>query len=323
MPSAGSSCAGSRAVTSARRIYRLQTAVGLLGAAATALALAVALSAVSLRVPSAEALARACGSFVLPQVTVASVVALALGSVASAVLLLAGRSALRQVRASRRALAGLRVLGPAPAGPPRTVLFAGHAPQAFCAGLWRPRLYFSDVTLTVLTAAELDAVLTHEQHHLRYRDPLRIFFARILSDALFFLPVLRRLAQRYEALAELAADDAAVRRTNDPAPLASALVVFEDSLGPAVVGIAPERVDQLLGRRPRWELPLALLAWAAVVILMLVVIAVRTEQATAHAAVSLPLVAAQLCMVTMAVAPVLLGAIMVLGSRRLLGGANG
>jgi Zn-dependent protease with chaperone function len=310
-------------VTDAGRTWRLQLAVGVLGVAATLLALVVALSAVSLHVPSAEALARACGSFVLPQVTVASAIVLALGSLAFAVLLLAARSALRQLRASRRALAGLRTVRPAPVGPPRTLLFASSAPQAFCTGLWRPRLYLSDATLTVLTAAELDAVLAHEDHHLRHRDPLRIFFARMLSDALFFLPVLRRLSERYAALAELAADAAAVRRTNDPAPLASALVAFEDSMGPAVVGIAPERVDQLLGERPRWELPLALLAWAVVVILALVVVAVRTEQATTHAAISLPLVAAQLCMLTMAVAPVMLGAAVVLGSRRVLARAQG
>jgi Zn-dependent protease with chaperone function len=305
-------------VTDARRIYRLQIAVGLLGAATTLLALGVALSAVSLHVPSAEALARACGTLVLPQMTAASAGVLALGSLAFAVLLLAAGSALRQLRASRRALAGLRIVGPAPVGPPRTLLFAAPAPQAFCTGLWRPCLYLSDATLTALTPAELDAVLAHEEHHLRHLDPLRIFFARMLSDALFFLPVLRRLSERYAALAELAADAAAVRRTNDPAPLASALVAFEDSLGPAVVGIAPERVDQLLGARPRWELPLALLAWAAVVILALVAVAIRAEQATAHAAISLPLVAAQLCMLTMAVAPVVLGAALVLGSRRLL-----
>ncbi len=279
-------------MTDARRIYRLQIAVGLLGAATTLLALVVALSAVSLHVPSAEALARACGTLVLPQMTAASVVVLALGSLAFAVLALAARSALRQLRASRRTLAGLRIVGPAPVGPPRTLLFAAPAPQAFCTGLWRPCLYLSDATLTALTPAELDAVLAHENHHLRHRDPLRIFFARMLSDALFFLPVLRRLSERYAAMAELAADAAAVRRTNDPAPLASALVAFEDSLGPAVVGIAPERVDQLLGARPRWELPLALLAWATVVILALVAVAVRAEQATAHAAISLPLVAA-------------------------------
>jgi Zn-dependent protease with chaperone function len=310
-------------VTSARRIYRLQIAVGALGVVATMLALVVAFRAVSLGGPSAEALARACGSFVLPQVTVASAAALALGSLAFAVLLLASRSAFRQLRANRRVLRSLRVVGEAPVGPPRALLFAGAAPQAFCTGLGRPRLYLSDGTLSVLSADELDAVLAHEEHHLRHRDPLRIFFARILADALFFLPVLRRLSERYAAMAELAADATAVRRTNDPAHLASALVAFEDSMGPAVVGIAPERVDHLLGARPRWELPLALLAWAAVVIVALVAVAVRTEQATAHGAVSLPLVAAQLCMLAMAVAPVMLGAIVVLGSRRLLTRANG
>jgi Zn-dependent protease with chaperone function len=310
-------------VTDARCIYRLQIAVALVGAAATVLALVVALGSVSLRAPSAEALARACSAFVLPQLTVASAVVLALGSVAFAVLLLAARSAFRQQRDSRRALAAVRIVGSAPVGPPRTLLFAASAPQAFCTGLWRPRLYLSDATLAVLTDAELDAVLAHEQHHLRHRDPLRIFFARMLSEALFFLPVLRRLSERYAALAELAADAAAVRRTNDPAPLASALVAFEDSLGPAVVGIAPERVDQLLGTRPRWELPVALLAWAAVVVGALVAVAVRADQATAHATVSLPLVAAQLCMLTMAVAPVMLGAAAVLGSRRLFARPRG
>jgi Zn-dependent protease with chaperone function len=295
----------------------------LLGTATTGLALVVAVRAVTLHVPSADALARACGSFVLPWVTVASVVALALGSLAFAVLLLAGRSATRQLRDSRRALASLSVLGRAPVGPPRTLLFDGSSPQAFCTGLWRPRLYLSDGTLSVLDADELDAVLAHEEHHLRHRDPLRIFFARILADALFFLPVLRRLSERYAALAELAADATAVRRTKDPAHLASALVAFEDSMGPAVVGIAPERVDHLLGARPRWELPVALLAWAAVVTVALVVVAVRTEQATAHATLSLPLVAAQLCMLTMAVAPVVVGAIVVLGSRRVFTRAHG
>jgi Zn-dependent protease with chaperone function len=322
IPSAVSSCAGSRAVTDARRIYRLQIAVGVIGAAATLLALVVALSAVSLSAPSAAALARACGAFVLPQVTIASAVVLALGSLALAVLMLAARSAHRQVRDSRRVLAGLRMVGPSPVGPPGTRLVAGPLPQAFCTGLLRPRLYLSDATLGVLSRAELDAVLAHEQHHLRYRDPLRIFFARMLGDALFFLPVLRRLSERYAAMAELAADAAAVRHSNDPAPLASALVAFEDSLGPAVVGIAPERVDQLLGDRPRWELPLALLGWAAVVVVALVAIAVRAEQATAHASISLPLLAAQLCMLTMAVVPVVLGATTVLGARRLLGRAR-
>jgi Zn-dependent protease with chaperone function len=306
-------------VAKARGIYCLQLVVGVLGAAATALGLFVALTALSLRAPSVGALARACGTFVLPHVTVASMLVLGLGSGAFAVLLLAARSAMRQLRASRRVLADLRLLGPTPACPAETVLFADRQPLVFCAGLLRPRVYVSDGTLVALARDELDAVLAHEAHHVRYRDPLRIFFARVLSDALFFLPVLRRLSERYAMLAELAADAAAVRRANDPGPLASALLAFENGASPAVVGIAPERVDQLLGDRPRWELPGALLAWAVVVVGALVVVALRTADATAHTAMSLPLMAAQLCMLTMAVVPPLLGAGALLGSRRLVG----
>ncbi len=200
------------------------------------------------------------------------------------------------------------------------MLFACSHPQAFCAGLLRPRIYLSDATIALLSAEELAAVLAHEAHHARYRDPLRIFFARTLSDALFFLPVLRRLAERYAALAELAADAAAVRQNHsDPAPLASALLAFDRAADPAVVGIAPERVDHLLGERPRWQLPLALLAWAVVVVGALVIIALRTAEATVHSTIDLPLLASELCMVMMAAVPLIMGAGALLGSRRLLG----
>jgi Zn-dependent protease with chaperone function len=304
-------------MSKARGIFGLQLALGAAGLAVTALALFVALSAVTLDAPSSAALLAACRSFVLPQLTVGSFVALGLGSVAFAVLALAARSAQRQLRARRRFFAGLRVIGPSPAG--TATLFADHRPQAFCAGLLRPHVYVSTGAIHSLDREELEAVLAHEAHHARYRDPLRVFFARVLSESLFFLPVLRRLADRYAALAEVAADAAAVRRhRGDTRPLAAALLAFDERADAAVVGIAPERVDHLRGERPRWELPVALLAWAAVVVVALFVVALRTAQATAHATVSLPLVAAQLCMVVMAVAPLVVGAAALLGSRRLL-----
>ena len=73
-------------------------------------------------------------------------------------------------------------------------------------------------------------MLEHEDHHLRVRDPLRFACGRILSQALFFVPVLRPLGDRYGELAELQADDAAVRASaGQKAPLASALLGFEAS----------------------------------------------------------------------------------------------
>lgn len=302
-------------MSKARSIFALQLVLGALGAGVTGVALLAGLSTITLQAPSTAALLRACRRFVLPQVTLGSALALALGSAAFAVLALAVRSAARQLRAQRGFLSRLRVAGSATSAD--VTVFADERPLAFCTGLLRPRIYVSDGAIRTLAHDELDAVLAHEGHHARYRDPLRIFFARTLSDSLFFLPVLRRLADRYAALAELAADGAAVRRhRGDTRPLAAALLTFDEGASSAVVGIAPERVDHLLGERPRWELPLALLAWAIVVVVALTVLALRIERLSVDGAVSLPLVAAQLCMLAMAVVPLLAGAAAVLTARQ-------
>jgi Zn-dependent protease with chaperone function len=195
------------------------------------------------------------------------------------------------------------------------VLFEHSEPRAFCAGLLRPRIYLSTGALSVLSSDELDAVLAHEAHHARVRDPLRVFVVRVVSDALFFLPAARKLAERYAALAELAADAAAVRRRG-PQPLASALLTFE-AADPAVVGIAPERVDHLLGERPAWQLPVALIAWALTALTAVAVVALRLDAVQVDGPVlNVPLLAAQACMLLMAALPVLLGGLSILGARR-------
>jgi len=299
-------------VRPARAIWVLQSALGVAGVAILALSLAVALSGVTFDAPSATALAEACRSWTLPDASIASVTGLGLGSLAVAVLMLAARSATRQLRASRRFLRTLTISG---AGPDGAVRFEDARPLAFCAGLLRPRVYLSTGAIRALSMEELDAVMAHEAHHARLRDPLRVLIARVLSDALFFLPAVRRLADRYSALAELAADGAAVRARGTQ-PLASALLAFE-AADPVVVGIAPERVDHLLGDRPAWELPLALIAWAVVVLTAVAVVALRLE-ASREAPLSLPMFAADLCMVAMAVVPLVFGAVALLGGRRLL-----
>ena len=83
------------------------------------------------------------------------------------------------------------------------------APMAFCAGWLRPRVYVSTGGLSRLSPDELAAVLAHEHHHKALRDPLRLAVGAVLSQALFFLPVLRPLHERYGDVAELRADAAA------------------------------------------------------------------------------------------------------------------
>jgi len=305
-------------MASARRIYRLQLLLGLLGVAATALGLVVALTRVSFELPSLDAVADACRRTGLTDLSVSSVLVLLLSSLSLAVLALAARSALAQLLSRRRFLRQLRVVGRARVGDYEALIIEDGRPQAFCTGLLRPRIYVSRGTLDLLDDGELCAVVAHEAHHARRRDPLRILIARALGDALFFLPVLGRLADRYAALAELAADDAAVQHSGTRQPLAAALLAFDQAPHAAVVGIAPERVDHLFGERPRWEVPVALLAGGAVTIAGLLAVVLRTADATGQASVKLPLLLAQACMVGMTVLPMLVGAAALLASKRAL-----
>jgi hypothetical protein len=89
-------------VTRARTVFALHAGLGVVAAAVLVLALAAAIGGLSFSPPSAAALAEACVAFALPEASVASVGALALGSLAMAVLVLGLRSAARQLLASRR-----------------------------------------------------------------------------------------------------------------------------------------------------------------------------------------------------------------------------
>jgi hypothetical protein len=148
-------------------------------------------------------------------------------------------------------------------------------------------------------------VLAHEHHHQRLRDPLRIACGRILSEALFFIPVLKSLVAREADVAELRADHAAVcAREGGEAALASALLVFDDS-GPAgSTGISPERVDALLGQPSPWRLPAWRMAASLLILAALTVLVWRfSGMASAHASFNLPGFTSRPCIVVMTVLP--------------------
>ena len=299
----------------ARAVFALQLALGALGFAAIGLAVVVGVGHLSFGLPPAAALLQACGR-VLPDLDLRSALVLTLGGLSFAVMARTVRSGVRRIRASCMVVRRLRVIDRRLIGEATVNVFSHPSALAFCAGLLRPRIYISTGTLDALDAAELEAVIAHEQHHVRKRDPLRIFAAGVLSDGLFFAPALRRLADRYAALAELAADRAAVRaHGDDPGALASALLAF-DRADPAVVGIAPERVDHLLGDTPRWDLPLALAAWALTMIVGIAALALFVGSA-AHAPLNMPLLAAQSCIAIVVSVPLMIVLGGMLGGRRL------
>jgi hypothetical protein len=173
----------------------------------------------------------------------------------------AALSAGRGAAAHRRAAAAL------PAGEWRTLhgrrvyVVPGTQATAFCVGLLRPRIVVSSAAVARLDPDALRAVIAHEAHHAARRDPLRLLAARAVGSA--FAPGLSR---REQALAELAADAACVRKVGG-APLAAALLAFH--AGDA--GIAPERVDRLAGRAPLADVPRALVIGTSVVVGLLLV----------------------------------------------------
>jgi hypothetical protein len=299
---------------SAARIYRVQLALALLGAAAVALGAFVVLRALDFSTPSAEAMFAACRSLLIPDAGAGALLLLPLAGLALLSLTLGTRALVRQVRGKRRFLARLRIVRVADVAGVRVAVFESARPQAFCAGFLRPRIYLSTAA-AALPGEHLEAIVAH---HRRRRDPLRLLVARTLSEALFFMPAVRRLTERYGALAELAADEAAVRE-HDRSTLAAALLSFGEARNPAVVvGVAPERIDHLLGRPPRWELPVSLLVGSAVAIGGLVGAAMTARALTSAAEVNLPLLVAQSCMLVMLALPILLVAAAVVLGRPLL-----
>lgn len=242
-----------------RLVFGLLLALGAGGLAAVAATMGAALGSVHRVGDGAPSIVIAGHRFTYPTVNVAAALLLVLATVGAVVIALTLRAIWRQLRDYRRFVGAIAVLGPLPGHPSITVI-EDPAPHAFCAGYLRSRIYVSTGALAALSDEELVAVLLHEHHHRRLRDPLRLACSRVVSQALFFLPALPSLGDRYGDLAEERADAAAVRSAGKAGPLASALLAFDDASPSGAAGISPGRVDSLLGRPQRWRLPSSLVA---------------------------------------------------------------
>lgn len=298
-------------MTSARNLFRFTVGIGALSVLAVAVVGGVVLSSLSFALPSFAELFEACRRLV-PAASPADILLTALASLGLASSFCGVRAAFRHHRSRRRLLSRLEIVGQLDRAPYPVRIVESAQPQAFCFGGLRPQIYLSTAAVSALTPAELDAVIAHETHHAAQRDPLRILVAQALRDALFFLPVMRHAAERYRALAELAADEAAVRQTGDAAALASAMLTFEAQAPAGTVGIAPERVDHLLGQPPRWQLSLSLLGLGAVTLTVIAALGAAAALLIPAGGVSVVMLLMQLC----ALMPVLGGAMLVLIVRR-------
>ena len=303
-------------MASARWLWRLAATLGALAAAAVVLATLSASRAVRLDGGAIDALLDACRTYLLPEPRVASIAVIALASLGVAVFVLGARALTRNLAALARFRRTVHLSGRLTICGRVVQVVADPVPRAFCAGWVRPRVYVSQGAIEQLQADELRAVVVHEDHHARRRDPLRLLVIAVLGEALFFMPVMRRLRERYAQLAEIAADEAATRAAGAQ-PLAGALMRFGESTVPGiVVGIAPERVDALLGEHPRWELSLSLLGAGLLSIGAIAAAALATASSMPANSISGSQLAAQACMLAMTLGPVLVGCWLLLTASR-------
>jgi Zn-dependent protease with chaperone function len=119
-------------------------------------------------------------------------------------------------RQRRRHRDMLSLLSSPAANQPATVVINHPAPVAYCLpGGARSVTVMSDGLMELLTRAELDAVLLHENAHLHQRHHLLLWAFAAWRSALPWLPT-SRLAQRaVSELIEILADDEALRHVDE------------------------------------------------------------------------------------------------------------
>jgi len=108
---------------------------------------------------------------------------------------------------------------------PGVVIVDHDAPAVYCLPRGRHQIVISAGALAALTPGQLRAVLAHERAHLRCRHHVILALATALTHAFPRVPLLSQAQPQLAVLAEMAADDAAIRRHRRD-DLAAALVAL-------------------------------------------------------------------------------------------------
>ncbi|MCM3598133.1 M56 family metallopeptidase [Metabacillus idriensis] len=95
-------------------------------------------------------------------------------------------------------------------------------PLAFTYGFTHPRILVSTSLIDLLQQYELEAVLEHEYCHYQNRDPFKLSIWLSIARVFSFLPISRKLYERYSMEKEIKADTFAIQNVGIKA-VASAL----------------------------------------------------------------------------------------------------
>jgi Zn-dependent protease with chaperone function len=299
-----------RAARGAARVSRTAIALGALGLACALFAISRLLERWRFTGPPSHE-ATFLGLHVsYPAANAGAVVVLVLALVGLAVTARAIVAATRELSASRRFTGLVRSRGIERLGD--ALVFDDDRPHAFCAGLFRPRVYISSGAVASLDGPALTAVLRHEHHHVQRRDPLRVAIGRVIAHSLFVVPGLEELMRQQQTLAELGADESAIGAAGGSrSALARALLAFADGAhAEHAVGIDAARVDHLMGEAPAWRFPMLLSVIALSVLVLVIAVAVLAGQvASGSATLAPPFLSSRPCVVVLALIPSGLGSI--------------
>lgn len=153
-------------------------------------------------------------------------------------------------RQRRRHRDMLNLLSSPAAGQPATLVINHPAPVAYCLpGGARSVTVMSDGLMDLLTKAELDAVLTHENAHLHQRHHLLLWAFAAWRSALPWLPTSQLAQHAVSELIEMLADDEALRHVDEPTLVRAIAIV-----GSGAVPSSADTLDDPLadaGKGPR------------------------------------------------------------------------
>jgi bla regulator protein blaR1 len=147
---------------------------------------------------------------------------------AAAVVLRAAGCAARELhrgQRDRREHAALVAATGHPGDEPDVAIIDHDAPAIYCLPCGRHQIVISAGALAALTPEQLRAVLAHERTHLHRHHHVILALATALARAFPRVPLLSQAQPQLAVLAEMTADDAALRRHRRD-DLAAALVVL-------------------------------------------------------------------------------------------------
>lgn len=146
-----------------------------------------------------------------------------------------GRSVQRARRRTHEHAEVARMTGRSLPGAGPAMVLDAEQPVAYCVPGRPAAIVLSSGALAVLDPAQLTAVLAHERAHLAGRHHVLTGLTRALSACFPAVPLFARGAQEVARLAEMCADDAAVRRSGRPTLIAALLAMGTGTAVPAAV----------------------------------------------------------------------------------------